>query len=68
MIVRLDDVGIGLRHDLNVSPQVALLQHNHLPVVSFGALAFAFDVAGVFVRLTATGLARLDLGVSTCNS
>jgi hypothetical protein len=53
---------------LNVSPQVALLQYDHLAVVCFAALAFAFDVTGVLVSLAAARLSRRDLGVSTNNA
>jgi hypothetical protein len=64
----LDHVGFRSGHDLDVAPQIALLDHNHLTVVGFAALAFAFDVTGVFVSLATTGLARFDLRISTGKS
>ena len=41
------------------------MDDDHLAATGFAALALAFDVAGVFVSLTATRLARLHFRVST---
>ena len=50
MIVRLNHVDLGLWHDLDVSSQITLLDHDHLAVVHLAALAFAEDPSLANIR------------------
>ena len=68
IVIRVDHVDFGHRHELDVASQVTLLDRDHLAAIILTALAFAFYVARVFVGLTAAGLPRLDLGVGGGNS